>query len=329
MCLVCTFQDDLVRARESALWRWQPDGCNLFDFRPARLQQEHNVSSLLANLGQRKIIFVGDSLVLEQYLSLEGLLGSEIVGANEEFVHINGRLHNSQAASFMTRTGLQVHFVRSDYLVNKETMQIDTPQAVGAAGSPVSAPHHAMTNSTPHNVITNSAPQYVMTNTSHLVYGSTPWAHMLAHPNSHLVISTSAHWATTRGTGPGRHAAAVQTVARHLAANFKGERVFVRASVPGHPQCHLAQGPYSDALYAHEASWHNWGEFAAHNDAWRNALRALNDSRFVFLDVEPLTRARPDGHLRPGSPDCLHYCLPGVIDYWTLLLASFWMSCRS
>ncbi len=71
MCLVCTFQDDLVRARESALWRWQPDGCNLFDFRPARLQQEHNVSSLLANLGQRKIIFVGDSLVLEQYLSLE------------------------------------------------------------------------------------------------------------------------------------------------------------------------------------------------------------------------------------------------------------------
>ncbi len=78
----------------------------------------------------------------------------------------------------------KVHFVRSDYLVNKETMQIDTPQALGAAGSPVSAPHHAMTNSTPHNVITGSAPQYVMTNTSHLVYGSTPWAHMLAHPNS-------------------------------------------------------------------------------------------------------------------------------------------------
>ncbi len=39
---------------------------------------------------------------------MQGLLGSEIVGANEEFVHINGRLHNSQAASFMTRTGLQV-----------------------------------------------------------------------------------------------------------------------------------------------------------------------------------------------------------------------------
>ena len=51
--------------------------------------------------------------------------------------------------------------------------------------------------------------------------------------------------------------------------------------------------------------------------------------RFVFLDVEPMTRVRPDGHLRPDGPDCLHYCLPGVIDYWTLLLASFWMSCRS
>ena len=50
--------------------------------------------------------------------------------------------------------------------------------------------------------------------------------------------------------------------------------------------------------------------------------------RFVFLDVDEMTRTRPDGHLGPPG-DCLHYCLPGVIDYWTLLLASFWMSCRA
>ena len=69
-------------------------------------------------------------------------------------------------------------------------------------------------------------------------------------------------------------------------------------------------------------------EFDSHNQAWREALGALGDDRFVFVDVEPMTRARPDGHLNPPSPDCLHYCLPGVIDYWTLLLASFWMSCK-
>ena len=69
-------------------------------------------------------------------------------------------------------------------------------------------------------------------------------------------------------------------------------------------------------------------EFDSHNQAWREALGALGDDRFVFVDVEPMTRARPDGHLNPPSPDCLHYCLPGVIDYWTLLFASFWMSCK-
>lgn len=88
------------------------------------------------------------------------------------------------------------------------------------------------------------------------------------------------------------------------------------------------QGPYSDTEYEHPATWHNWHEFEGHNLAWKTALQQLNDPRFVFLDVEPMTRARPDGHLWPHRPDCLHYCLPGVIDYWTLLLASFWMSCR-
>lgn len=39
------------------------------------------------------------------------------------------------------------------------------------------------------------------------------------------------------------------------------------------------QGPYSDALYKHDTTWHNWHEFQAHNDAWRSVLHALNDSR--------------------------------------------------
>ena len=55
------------------------------------------------------------------------------------------------------------------------------------------------------------------------------------------MLTTSAHWHSYSGTGPDRHAAAVQTVVRYLAANFTGERIFVRATVPGHPQCRLAQ----------------------------------------------------------------------------------------
>jgi hypothetical protein len=39
---------------------------------------------------------------------VQGLLGSEIVGAQSENVVINGLPYSSQAASFVTRSGLQV-----------------------------------------------------------------------------------------------------------------------------------------------------------------------------------------------------------------------------
>lgn len=63
-------QDDFVRARESMLWRWRPHSCSLFDFRPIS-SQRHTLGALLRKLGPRKVILVGDSLILEQYISLE------------------------------------------------------------------------------------------------------------------------------------------------------------------------------------------------------------------------------------------------------------------
>ena len=40
-----------------------------------------------------------------------------------------------------------------------------------------------------------------------------------------------------------------------------------------------------------------------------------------MLDVAPMTRLRPDAHLRPKT-DCLHFALPGVPDWWNHLLAT-------
>ena len=43
-----------------------------------------------------------------------------------------------------------------------------------------------------------------------------------------------------------------------------------------------------------------------------------------LLDVVPMTRLRPDGHLQPPV-DCLHYSLPGPPDWWNhLLVTQLW-----
>ena len=145
----------------------------------------------------------------------------------------------------------------------------------------------------------------------------------------HLVLATSPHYGRGRGKGVEVYRVMVRNVIAHLQQHFRGERVYVRSTVAGHPNCQHAQAPYTDKLYKHDPVWHNWAEFDSHNQAWREALATFSDDRFVFLDIEPLTRARPDGHLKPNAPDCLHYCMPGTIDYWNLALASFWMSCKA
>ena len=177
----------------------------------------------------------------------------------------------------------------------------------------------------------------------------------------YLILATSSpHYGRGRGKPVAVYKIMIQNMLAYLRQHFKGNRVYIRSTIAGHPNCKHAQGPYSDLIYPHDPVWHNWAEFASHNQAWREALAALGDERyeqgrmhgilhaagltdqlcgrdtdtsgrrvrFVFLDVEPLTRARPDGHLNPSGPDCLHYCLPGVIDIWNLFLASFWMSCK-
>ena len=63
-------QVDYVRAHESFLWRWNPHTCRLFDPRPVGLHSD-SVTTLLHKLGKAKIVFVGDSIVTEQYFSLE------------------------------------------------------------------------------------------------------------------------------------------------------------------------------------------------------------------------------------------------------------------
>ena len=60
--------------------------------------------------------------------------------------------------------------------------------------------------------------------------------------------------------------------------------------------------------------WH-WGHFPGQSQ--RVVRPELLKGQF-YLDILPLSRKRPDAH--PGQGDCLHYCLPGPMDTWVILL---------
>uniref|UniRef100_A0A7S4HSR3 Trichome birefringence-like C-terminal domain-containing protein n=1 Tax=Odontella aurita TaxID=265563 RepID=A0A7S4HSR3_9STRA len=131
--------------------------------------------------------------------------------------------------------------------------------------------------------------------------------------------------------------------------------VIMRTTPPGHPDCTTAVRPHASeeeflASFRPEnipikknrlrTSQYRWDTFDD-MDAYMKEKVAQHKSRreihlgpgpgpaVHLLDVVPLTRLRPDGHvsgpdnLDPlGKPefDCLHYALPGPIDWWNNLM---------
>jgi len=60
----------LQRALEIFSYQWVSDSCKLFNFRPGPLGNA-NAGALLKKMNRAKIVFVGDSLINEQYGSLK------------------------------------------------------------------------------------------------------------------------------------------------------------------------------------------------------------------------------------------------------------------
>lgn len=130
--------------------------------------------------------------------------------------------------------------------------------------------------------------------------------------------------------------------------NRLNDLVLFRTLVPGHWNCSRpGLTPFQNfAAYKKDAEEHpnlkeqiyTWGKFSSYNDY---AIRKLDNRRFEststgttkalmeVVDVFPMTVLRPDGHcsdeFRPPSyldSDCLHYNLPGPVDWWSHLAFS-------
>ena len=139
-----------------------------------------------------------------------------------------------------------------------------------------------------------------------------PWSrmHSFLRWADVIVLNRGAHF-----TPDGGFRAGVRAAVRYIRNLEPDKLIIVRSTPPGHVYC----SNYSEPIIAPQdpASLpHHWGEFARQNKILKEEAEAVGA---VYMDVDPMTVLRPDGHLGPPI-DCLHYCIPGPLDVWAQLL---------
>lgn len=97
---------------------------------------------------------------------------------------------------------------------------------------------------------------------------------------------------------------------------------------PGHLNCLTAELPYKSDGNQNAASdplheKYNWKRFQEFDDMARRSAHDFNIS--AVLDMSPLY-LRPDGHIRGEHQDCLHYCQPGPLNVFSVLLLQMFLN---
>lgn len=148
-----------------------------------------------------------------------------------------------------------------------------------------------------------------------------------------LVLNTGLHNKDLPRHADARPQVAARTAALAAWLSTTNHTVVYRTSPVGHDGCESAAAPLALALTSRyePATEHRfrWDDVELH-DSFRVAeLRArLPAARLRFIDAATIANARADGHLvRKVFPfqsadkrDCLHYCLPGPPDAYNLVL---------
>jgi hypothetical protein len=104
-----------------------------------------------------------------------------------------------------------------------------------------------------------------------------------------------------------------------------GDIVVFRNTVPGHARCFdggvtpitsMTHDAFLDRYYTTN---YDWNLFDRYNGIAKSSLTDIrSDVTVHYLNVYNMTVLRPDSHA--AANDCLHYTLPGPVDFWNHLL---------
>ncbi|KAK9790536.1 hypothetical protein WJX73_005019 [Symbiochloris irregularis] len=239
-------------------------------------------------LAGRKVMMVGDSIQVQQFFSLRHMLRKVIVGPRPP-----------AWGFFYTRSGAQFQLQAAQFLTGEPCCNHFEGQSLE-------------------------------------VLDTAEWLQYSREADV-LVLNTGHHW-HRRDVSFSNYGTMVRNVMQTLRRHYKGVIIF-RTSSWGHHRCAAIKVPLRNAREALDFGsldndpyhWmspifreHMWGDVAAEMGMTH---------RFRFANTS-MTMLRGDGHLDrqqdAGSEnvfdDCLHYCMPGVPDYWNWVLYNVLLS---
>ena len=297
--------EDLQRAFNQFSWQWQPNQCYL----PGRFgpDLDNFLKQFFKKAEGSKIILVGDSITFEQFLSLRCLLGRDVVSQDVP-------------TAFRVTNDIEIRLINSPHLVNKTTLKVtDEGKNISSVPQDQQTSNYLSNETLQKDFALSLIEDKYTWETFDSGIGSS-FVQDMTDPGIYLVLNTGAHWhGNIKGYG-----IMVLNILSYLQENFRGKRVFYRATGHGHTGCKDVAGPLKSIPKGNQNVSYNWRLFEHYNAIWKYELMRLNDDRFVYLDTFAISEDRADSHsMSIFKTDCLHYCLPGVVDFWNLLLLSF------
>ena len=291
------FTDDVFRPTTEApyrwetSWRWEDDYCPF-----QTLQSREDWCSIHERLGIRQTIIIGDSLSEAFFVTLVSMLGGQVAGHVEKM-----RKEVIQIRCEEQGFTLRYKYSRVDVDIHKEIDGSGTPRFLRK-----------------HRKARDLSTAFLFNIGAHMGKMDKP----IQFPEA-----TEKIW---------------EWIKNNTRSN---DIVFLRNSVPGHPQC-FPQEPdnlwnynwtkgtrvlpfesydkFFPSMKEETAVKYGWWRFEQYNKVWEEAyvkrLECQKDegdrpaATILPLNVFNMTVLRPDGHF--GGDDCLHYLIPGPVDWW-------------
>jgi hypothetical protein len=282
--------------RLATAWRWQDDSsCAVTE------TSKDGFCQTCYSLGITRVLVLGDSLSMEFRHSLLSLLGSPPVGRQFSFngctkptsILCESNGHNNDNPSF--RFTITILWYRRSPLAEFEALT-----------SPLDN--------------TTSQSQFVSGN-----------------PNRTAIVANLGAWLENLDRYRSAFDALVQWIDSFDPTKIE---VFYRETIPGHWPCDpgkdrvlgdvnsfnwinpvnvtpfASYNEYRVALDRNGSKYSNWAEFESYNDYSKRSIsnRTEEKVKIHWLNIFNSSVLRRDGHV--GFSDCLHYYIPGPVDWW-------------